>query len=56
MEAAEAVEVDYSVLPVVTDPLAAMEPGAPAVWDEYADNIGLISRYPALVPCVIDTG
>lgn len=41
-EAAEAVEVDYSELPVVTDPLAAMMPGAPAVWDDYADNIGFL--------------
>ena len=41
-EAAEAVEVDYRELPVVTDPLAAMAAGAPAVWDEYADNIGFL--------------
>ena len=41
-EAAEAVEIDYSELPVVTDPLAAQAPGAAAVWDEYADNIGFL--------------
>jgi len=42
MEAAEAVLVDYRELPVVTDQIAAMEPGAPAVWDEYPDNIGFL--------------
>jgi len=41
-EAAEAVMVDYSELPVVTDQIAAMQPGAPAVWDEYPDNIGFL--------------
>ena len=41
-EAAEAVEIDYSELPVVIDPLAAQAPGAAAVWDEYADNIGFL--------------
>ena len=42
LEAAEAVMVDYSALPVVTDQLAAMQPGAPAVWDEVPDNIGFL--------------
>jgi carbon-monoxide dehydrogenase large subunit len=41
-EAAEAVLVEYRELPVVTDPIAAMRPGAPAVWDEYPDNIGFL--------------
>jgi carbon-monoxide dehydrogenase large subunit len=41
-EAAEAIEVDYAPLPVVTEPHAAMQPGAPAVWDEYPDNIGFL--------------
>ena len=41
-EAAEAIEVDYSECPVVTDPIAAQQQGAPAVWDEFADNIGFL--------------
>jgi carbon-monoxide dehydrogenase large subunit len=27
---------------VVTDPIAAMQPGAPAVWDDVPDNIGFL--------------
>ena len=42
LEAADAVLVDYRALPVVTDPLAAVQPGAPAVWDEVPDNIGFL--------------
>src|SRR5665213_2922968 len=42
LEAAEAVTVNYSELPVVTDPVAALKPGAPAVWDEYPDNVGYL--------------
>src|ERR1700704_5083676 len=42
LEAAEAVAIDYSELPLVTDPMAAMAPGAPPVWDEYPDNIGYL--------------
>ena len=41
-EAAEAIEVEYDELPIVTDPLAAMESGAPPVWDEFPDNIGFL--------------
>jgi carbon-monoxide dehydrogenase large subunit len=41
-EAADAVLVDYDALPVVTDPVAAMQPGAPAVWDAVPDNIGFL--------------
>ncbi len=41
-EAVEAVEIDYSELPIVTEPLAAMKPGAPPVWDEFPDNIGFL--------------
>ena len=33
-DAAGLVAVDYDTLPVVTDALAAIAPGAPAVWDE----------------------
>jgi len=42
LEAAEAVLVDYEELAVVTDPIAATQPSAPAVWDEYPDNIGFL--------------
>lgn len=42
LEAAEAVTIDYGELPVVTDPIAAMAQAAPAVWDEYPDNIGYL--------------
>ena len=42
LEAAEAVIIDYRERPVVTDGVAAMQPGAPAVWDEYPDNIGYL--------------
>src|SRR5580700_6911359 len=38
-DAAEAVEVDYEVLPHVTHAPDAMAPGAPKVWDEVPDNI-----------------
>jgi aerobic carbon-monoxide dehydrogenase large subunit len=38
-DAAEAVMVDYEVLPSATDLAAAHEPGAPRVWDEIPNNI-----------------
>jgi carbon-monoxide dehydrogenase large subunit len=41
-EAAEAVLVDYDPLPLVTEPEAALAPGAPAVWDDVPDNIGFL--------------
>ena len=41
-DAAEAVDVRYGELPLVTDPIAAMESGAPAVWDDVPDNIGFL--------------
>ncbi len=41
-DAAEAVVVKYAELPLVTDPIAAMEPGAPPVWDDVRDNIGFL--------------
>lgn len=37
-DAAEVVQVDYEVLPVVTDPEAALEPGAPQLWDDFPGN------------------
>ena len=42
VDAAEAIVVDYDMLPVVTDPVAAISPGAPAVWDEFPDNYGFL--------------
>jgi aerobic carbon-monoxide dehydrogenase large subunit len=42
LEAIEAIAVDYAGLPVVTEPRAAMEDGAPAVWDDVPDNIGFL--------------
>ncbi len=38
LDAAEAVAVDYEVLPHVVHSEDAMKPGAPAVWDEVPDN------------------
>jgi carbon-monoxide dehydrogenase large subunit len=43
--AAEAIEVDYQVLPSVVDPVAAIKPGAPAVWAELPDNIVAAMSY-----------
>jgi carbon-monoxide dehydrogenase large subunit len=37
--ALELIEVDYEELPVVADPEAAMEPGAPLVEPDWGDNI-----------------
>src|ERR1700741_2305152 len=37
--AAEAISIDYQVLPSVVDPLEALKPGAPVVWVEAPDNI-----------------
>jgi aerobic carbon-monoxide dehydrogenase large subunit len=42
LEAVDAVSADYDPLSVVTDPIAAMQSGAPAVWDDYPDNIGFL--------------
>jgi len=39
-DAAEAVEIDYDVLPSVTDPEAAMEDGAPQIYASVKNNIG----------------
>src|SRR5437764_14567212 len=37
--AAEAVIVDYEVMPAVVDPVEAIKSGAPTVWAEAPDNI-----------------
>jgi carbon-monoxide dehydrogenase large subunit len=45
LDAAEAVEVDYEVLPFVLQSEEAMEPGAPPVWDETPQNILIDTRF-----------
>src|SRR4029450_8136572 len=37
--AAEAIVVDYDVLPSVVDPVEATKPGAPVVWPQASDNV-----------------
>jgi aerobic carbon-monoxide dehydrogenase large subunit len=44
-EAAEAIAVEYEVLPSVVDPLEAVKPGAPAVWPDAPDNIVAAMSY-----------
>ena len=41
-DAAEAVMVDYDVLPSVTDLAVAMEPGQPLVWPQVANNVAFV--------------
>jgi carbon-monoxide dehydrogenase large subunit len=43
--AAEAIDVDYEVLPAVADPVEATRPGAPVVWPEASDNIVAAMSY-----------
>src|SRR6202000_940650 len=43
--AAEAIAIDYAVLPSVVDPVAAVKPGAPAVWPDAPDNIVAVMSY-----------
>jgi carbon-monoxide dehydrogenase large subunit len=43
--AVEAIVVDYEVLPSVSDPVAAVAPGAPVVWPEAPDNIAAAMSY-----------
>ena len=43
--AADAVVIDYEELPVLTDPVAATAPGAPALWHEAPDNICAEQRH-----------
>src|SRR6266699_2006590 len=38
-DARDLVEVDYKLLPVLTDPQAALEPDAPLLYDEFSSNI-----------------
>lgn len=43
--AAEAITVEYDVLPSVVDPIEATKPGAPTVWAEAPDNIVAAMSY-----------
>jgi carbon-monoxide dehydrogenase large subunit len=43
--AAEAIAVEYEVMPSVVDPVAATRPGAPVVWAEVPDNIVAAMSY-----------
>jgi carbon-monoxide dehydrogenase large subunit len=43
-DAAELIEVDYEALAAVVSSPDALAPGAPAVWDEAADNIAYVWR------------
>jgi aerobic carbon-monoxide dehydrogenase large subunit len=45
LDAAEAVEVDYEVLPFALDAKAALVPGAPVIWDEIPDNVPVDTRF-----------
>jgi carbon-monoxide dehydrogenase large subunit len=44
-DAAEAIEVDIETLPAVTDPEAAVQPGAPQLYDDVPGNIALDYHY-----------
>jgi carbon-monoxide dehydrogenase large subunit len=43
--AAEAIVVEYEVLPSVVDPMEAIKPGAPVVWPDAPDNIVAAMSY-----------
>src|ERR1700733_14206678 len=43
--AAEAISIEYEVMPSVVDPLEAIKPGAPAVWPDAPDNIVAAMSY-----------
>ncbi len=43
--AAEAISVEYDVLPSVVDPVLATKPGAPVVWAGAPDNIAAVMSY-----------
>jgi carbon-monoxide dehydrogenase large subunit len=38
-DAADLIEIDYDVLPAVVDPVKAMDPASPRLYDEFSDNI-----------------
>src|SRR5262245_15490869 len=39
-DAADLIEIDYDVLPAVVDPVKAMDPASPRLYDEFSDNVG----------------
>ena len=43
--AAEAIEIEYEILPSVVDPVEAIKPGAPVVWPDAPDNIVAAMSY-----------
>lgn len=43
--AADAVEIEYDTLPVVTEPAAALADGAPVVWPPVPDNVAAEMRH-----------
>jgi carbon-monoxide dehydrogenase large subunit len=43
-DAAELIEVDYEPLPSISTPYEAVQPGAPTVWDDAADNICFVHK------------
>ncbi|MBI5264560.1 MAG: xanthine dehydrogenase family protein molybdopterin-binding subunit [Bradyrhizobium sp.] len=43
--AAEAIQVEYDVLPAIVDPQEAIKPGAPVVWQDAPDNIVAAMSY-----------
>lgn len=43
--AAEAIDVQYEVLPSVVDPVAAIKNGAPVVWPDAPDNVAAYASY-----------
>jgi len=45
LDAAECVDVDYDVLPGVYHSEDAMRPGAPAVWNEVANNVAVDTSF-----------
>ncbi|MFI5266435.1 MAG: xanthine dehydrogenase family protein molybdopterin-binding subunit [Chloroflexota bacterium] len=40
-DALDLIEVDYEPLPALVDPFAAAEPGAPVIWEQWSDNVGV---------------
>jgi len=43
-DAAELIDIDYDILPAVTDTAATLAPDAPRVWDEIPDNVCFVEQ------------
>jgi carbon-monoxide dehydrogenase large subunit len=56
LAALDAIVVDYEELPAVADPMQAIAPGAPVVWDEAPDNVCAVNRHgdPAAVAAAFE--